>query len=288
MLNSFWLAILALGLLFPVVEPVGTSHAAGASVEVPAEGQSRMIDAIKKAGKLRSAVAVALPIIGQDPNTNEYFGVGVEIPKKIAETLGVQAEIIPAGWDVMIAGLQTGQWDMVTGGLYATPKRLEVVDMVTYDENGFCYAVLKDNPKVNTVADLDKADVTIGTYTGTGTLQAVSAAHPAAKYDTVVQGPGQSLRIDDLLAGRFDAAPFDSPMALVIEAEYPNVKIIPENAVGCMKKPDVSTPVGLAIPKGDEVYTKFVQSVIDEMKQSGEMAQLIAKFSSPEYMRIAK
>ncbi len=258
------------------------------AIAVPAKGQSPMINSIVSSGKLRSAVAVALPIVGQDPNTNEYFGVGIEIPKRIAESLGVKVEIIPAGWDVMIAGLQSNRWDMVTGGLYATPARLEVVDMVTYDINGFCYAVLKKNDKVNSIADLDNPDIVIGTYTGTGTLQAVSKAHPLPRYDIVVQGPGQTLRLDDLLAGRFDAAPFNSPIAAVLEAKHPDVKIIPGGAAGCMKKPDVSTPVGLAIPKGDAAYTAFVSSVIKRMLDSGEMAALFKKFSSPEYMQIAE
>lgn len=258
------------------------------AIAVPEKGQSAMIDSILESGTLRSAVAVALPIVGQDPSTNEYFGVGIEIPKRVAEALGVQVEIIPAGWDVMIAGLQSNRWDMVTGGLYATPARLEVVDMVTYDINGFCYAVLKTNDKINSVADLDNPDVVIGTYTGTGTLQAVSKAHPLPRYDTVVQGPGQTLRLDDLLAGRFDAAPFDSPIAAVLEAKHPDVKIIPGGAAGCMKEPDVSTPVGLALPKGDSVYTGFVSDIIKRMQDSGEMAALFKKFTSPEYMQIAE
>lgn len=279
------LLVIALGLL-GFVQATGAQAADG--VAVPAKGQSRMIDAIVAAGKLRSAVAVALPIVGQDPNTNEYFGVGIEIPRRVAKALGVEAEIMPAGWDVMIAGLQANRWDMVTGGLYATPARLEVVNMVTYDINGFCYAVLKSNDKVNTVADLDKSDVTIGTYTGTGTLQAVSKAHPNPRYDTVIQGPGQTLRLDDLLAKRFDVAPFDSPIAAVLEAKYPDVKIIPDGAAGCMKNPDVSTPVGLAIPKDDAVYTEFVSSVIKQMQDSGDMPALFKKFTSPEYMKIAE
>jgi polar amino acid transport system substrate-binding protein len=188
----------------------------------------------------------------------------------------------------MIAGLQSNRWDMVTGGLYATPKRLEVVNMVTYDNNGFCYAVLKSNDKINSLADLDKSDITIGTYTGTGTYQTVSKAHPNPRYDTVLQGPGQTLRLDDLLAKRFDAAPFDSPIAAVLEAKYPEVKIIPGGAAECMKNSDQATPVGLAIPKDDAVYTEFVSAVVKGMQDSGEMAALFKKFTSPEYMKIAE
>jgi polar amino acid transport system substrate-binding protein len=285
------IAALAFALACTVSALVGdaeNAHAGGTSVAVPAKGQSQTIDAIVAAGKLRSAVAVALPDVGQDPNTNDFFGVGIEISKRIAQTLGVKLEIIPTGWDTMIAGLQSGRWDMVGGGLYATPARLKVVDMVTYEAGGFCYAVLKTNQKVNSLKDLDSPHVTIGTYSGTGTLQTVSKAHPNAKYDTFLQPPGQELRLDDLLAGRFDVAPFDSPIAAVLEAGYPQVKIIPGDAAGCIKEPDVATPSGLALPKGDTAYTEFVQSVVSQMQKSGELDQLVEKFSSPDYMKIVK
>jgi ABC-type amino acid transport substrate-binding protein len=138
------------------------------------------------------------------------------------------------------------------------------------------------------VKDLDSASVTIGTFTGTGTYQAVSKAHPQAKYDLVVQGPGQSLRIDDLLIGRIDVAPFDSPLGYVLEAQYPQVKIVPGGGASCVKGPDVPTPSGLAVPQGDAVFTAFVRDVVTQMQNSGEMTQLLAKFSSPEYMHIGK
>ncbi len=56
-------ALLALGLTAP----------AGAQ-PVPAKGQSPTVDKIRDAGKLRAGVAIALPWLGQDPKTGQYFG----------------------------------------------------------------------------------------------------------------------------------------------------------------------------------------------------------------------
>ena len=46
-----------------------------AEVAAPAPGESPTVDAIRDAGKFRAGVAIALPIIGQDPRTGEgiYF-----------------------------------------------------------------------------------------------------------------------------------------------------------------------------------------------------------------------
>jgi ABC-type amino acid transport substrate-binding protein len=264
----------------------GSVHAAG--VVAPAKGQSPNLDRVRASGTYRVAVAIALPTIGQDPKTGEYFGVAIEIAKRLSKALGTKLELIPAGWDVLIAGLQANRFDLLAAGLYATPERKKVIDFVTYVDIGFCYAALKSNQKVNSLNDLNTPSVKIGTYTGTGTLQTVKRAYPNATIDAVVSQPGEELRLNDLLAGRIDVAPFDSPLALVVEKEYPQVKVIPGGAANCAKHPDHPTPVGLGIPKDDAAYKAFVQAVVDDMQSKGEIDGLLAKYSTPEYLKITK
>jgi polar amino acid transport system substrate-binding protein len=281
------LAVLALALAGSYTDS-GSVHAAGQQVMAPAKGQSPNVDKIQAAGKIRVAVAIALPTIGQDPKTGEYFGVAIEIPKRIASALGVKLELIPAGWDVLIAGLQAKRFDLVAAGLYATPERKKVIDFVTYTDMGFCYAVLKSNQKINKLEEMNDPSVKIGTYTGTGTEQNVRRTYPKATMDTVVSQPGEELRLNDLLAGRIDVAPFDSPLALVVEKEYSQVKIVPGGAASCAKHPDIPTPVGLGLPKGDDAYKSFVQAIVSQMQSGGEIDAILAKYSTPEYLKIAK
>src|SRR5438309_5650551 len=263
-------AVLGLALSGSFIDS-GSVHAAGQQAMAPAKGQSPNVDRIRGAGKSRVAVAVALPTIGQDPKSGEYFGVAIEIPKRIANVLGVKLELVPAGWDVLIAGLQANRFDLVAAGLYATPERKKVIDFVTYTDMGFCYAVLKSNQKINKLADMNDPSVRIGTYTGTGTEQNVRRTYPKAMMDTVISQPGEELRLNDLLANRIDVAPFDSPLSIVVEKEYSQVKIVPGGAAFCAKHPDIPTPVGLGLPKGDDAYKSFVQAVVSQMQSKGEI-----------------
>src|SRR5439155_6219210 len=216
-----------------------TSAAAGLSVllltlapshaqQVPAAGQSPTIDKIKKDGKLRAGVAVAWPWLGQDPKTGKYVGAAADLGERIAQTLGVQIEYVPSGWDVIVAGLQAHQFELAISPLFATPKRMAVIDFANYTEGGTCYTVLKTSTKVKTLDDLNKPDVTTGTFTGTGTEQEFVKKYPKGKINSVVQPPGGGTRVLEVISGRIDAGAFDSPIALALEAKYPQVKIVPE------------------------------------------------------------
>ena len=182
---------------------VGTfclSAARAADVEIPATGKSVAIDRIKASGTLRAGVAAALPWLGQNPTTREFFGPSIEMGKELANRLGVKLALMPSGYDVIIAGLQANQFDITIAALSATEKRKEVVDFVNYTLAGTCYAVLKDNNKVNSLTDLDQPAVSIGTWTGTGTEQVVKEKYRKATINSVmmpvpwIQPDGRSAR----------------------------------------------------------------------------------------------
>ena len=248
---------------------------------VPAKGQSPTVDKIKEAGKLRGGVAVALPWLGQDPKTGKYFGAANDLGERLAQRLGVKLEIVPSGWDVIVAGLQARQFELVMAPLFATDKRKAVVDFANYTEAGTCYMLLKTNSKVSTLADLNKPEVVIGTFTGTGTEQEIQKKYPKGKINSVVQAPGGGTRVTEVLTNRIDVAPFDSPLAVALEQKYPQIKIVPA-ANECIRKPDVPIPIGVAYAKGDPAFAKFVTAVVEEMKP--QLTDAIAKFSTLEFL----
>jgi polar amino acid transport system substrate-binding protein len=252
-----------------------------AAQTVPAPGQSPTVDAIKKQGKLRAGVAIAWPWLGQDPKTGKYIGAAADLGQKLADTLGVPLEYVPTGWDVIIAGLQAKQFELALAPLFASPKRMAVIDFANYAEGGTCYSVLKTNTKVNTLADLNRPDVSTGVFTGTGTEQEFVKKYPKGKVSSVVQAPGGGTRVLEVISGRLDAGAFDSPLALALEAKYPQTKTIPA-AIDCVAHPDIPIPIGAGFSKGDPAWGKFVTEVTDGMKAS--MAKTIEHYSTLEFL----
>jgi ABC-type amino acid transport substrate-binding protein len=253
-----------------------------AAVEPPAKGKSAIIDRIRDSGTMRVGINVALPWLGQNPQTREFFGPAMELTDRIAKSLGVKVQLSTAASDVIIAGLQANQYDLAMAPLFATPRRMEVVNFVNWTSAGQCYVVLKDNNALNSLADLDNPAITIGTWTGSGSEQAVKAKYAKAKYNSVVMPVGGSNRFEEVIAKRIDAATFDSARANLVAHQFPQVKILPGGVESCLKSPDVPTPIGMAFVKGDPVLQAYLQAIVDEAKPAIDAS--LAKYSSLEYM----
>ncbi len=254
----------------------------GAAADMPATGASRTIDRVKEAGVLRAGINVALPWLGQNPTSREFFGPSMEIGKHIAELLGVKLELTTSASDVIVAGLQANQFDLAIAPLFATDKRREVVDFVNYTTAGQCYAALKDNDKIKTLDDLDKPSVTLGTWTGSGSEQAIKAKYSKVTINSIVMPVGGANRMEEVLAHRIDVATLDSARAHLVEHQFPQLKILPGGADECIRNPDVPTPIGMAFAKGDPALQKFLTSVVAEMQPAINAS--IDKYSSLEYM----
>jgi polar amino acid transport system substrate-binding protein len=256
--------------------------AASAGVDAPPPGKSPTLDRIREQKVLRAGIGISLPWLGQNPKTSQYFGPAVELGDRIAKTLGVKLELLPSTWDVIIAGLQANKTDLLLAPLFATEKRRQVVDFVNWTEAGTCYAVLKDNNKVNTLEDLDQPSVSTALWKGTGTEHAFVAKYKKARIDSVVMPVTGANRLEDVLAKRVDAATLDSPRAHLVVHQYPQFKIIPGGPDSCIKNPDIPIPIGMAFNYGDAELKKFLEAVVADMQN--ELRASLQKHSQLEFM----
>jgi polar amino acid transport system substrate-binding protein len=256
--------------------------ASPAAIEVPAPGESPTIDKILANGRLRAGVAVTPPWLLQDPSTKEYYGPTIDLIERIGAELGVPVEYVDSGWDVLIAGLQSDKFDLTAAPMFATPARMEVIDFVNYTEAGTCYFAKKDNDKVNSLEDLNSSDVTIVTFTGTGTEEGIREKYPEATINSIVQPPGGQPPLEDVLSGRADVGPFDSPLAIFLSQQYPDLKIIPQDAEYCIANADIPFPIGMGFNKNDPAFAAFLQSVVDAVQEDLDAA--IIEYSDPKYM----
>jgi polar amino acid transport system substrate-binding protein len=256
--------------------PAGAGGSPAAGGSLPA---SATIDKIKKAGTLRVGVAPALPWLGQDPKTNEYFGAATIIAKSMADKLGVKLEYVPQDFSVIVAALQSDKIDVADAPLFATPKRLEVIEIAPWANSGECYLVLKSNTKINSTADLNNPDVRISGLQGTGSLQSVQAKYTKAQYVIVAGSSGQEADFLDVLNGKADAAIIDSPVAPGYAAKYDQLKVVPSD---CQTNSDVPTPIGVGYNKGDDGWSTFIKNTLAELKPQLDAA--ITQYSTPQYL----
>lgn len=164
---------------------------AGFSVNAMAETPDGYWQGVQKNGALRCGAAVAPPYIMRDPASGEYTGFFADLCREFAETLKVKPEFVDTTWDNIVAGLQAGKWD-VSLALNRTPARAMAVQFsIPAMEYQISLAYNKENPKIpagaTSVAEIDKADVTLAVMSGTAQDKAITGA---VKNATILRLPG--------------------------------------------------------------------------------------------------
>ena len=241
---------------------------------------SPVLKSIQANGSLRVGVAVALPWLGQDPQTNKYFGPATLIAEEMAKRLNVKVTYVPEQFDTVIAAIQANKIDLAIAPLYATTKRLAVVSMTNWSVGGWCYLALKSNSKVNSLADLNSPNVTFANFEGTGPLEATKNKYPNAKQLVRAPAPGEIVDFVDVRAGKADIAVFDNPLANVYKEDNPDLKIIPND---CLTNPDMPTPVAVAYQKNDGGLKQFVDKLVSDIKP--QLDASFVQYSDPKYLR---
>lgn len=86
------------------------------------------LDDIKKAGKIRVAIAMGTPLFSYTDANLQPAGSDVDTAKLFAKDLGVQLEIVPVTNAARVPTLQAKRADVVIADLSITPERQQVID----------------------------------------------------------------------------------------------------------------------------------------------------------------
>ena len=85
----------------------------------------------------------------------ELVGLDIDIGKLIAEGLGVEAQFMQTDWDSILAGVDSGRFDIACNGVGYTEKRAEKYNFSTpYVYTHKVLVVRSDNEDILTVDDL--------------------------------------------------------------------------------------------------------------------------------------
>jgi ABC-type amino acid transport substrate-binding protein len=197
--------------------------------------------------------------------------------QKLSAYLGVKVEIVSTGWTGIVAGLQSGKYDMIGADLNATADRRKVIDFtIPYSYSGTTWFV-KDTSKYKTLADLNSPKVTIALVGGSDTDEATRKTLPKAKYRSLPNATAGDL-ISELEAGRSDAFAQSNYLGAALIKKY-HYRAIPD----LKKVPNGIAPVGIAwaVQKGDSTLLKKLNAFLRHEAATGDLAKLKKKYLTP-------
>lgn len=126
------------------------SGPAGAMTALQVDEAARALlpEAIRNAGTLKIASDPTYPPFEYyDTDNKTMIGWDVDMGDAIAKVLGLEATHVPATFDTILPGLQSGKYDLGMSTFSVTPERAKVVDFVPYLQGGTGIAVPAGNPE---------------------------------------------------------------------------------------------------------------------------------------------
>lgn len=200
----------------------------------------------------------------------EFKGIDIEISQKIADKLGVELKINNTSFDSLPMELQSGKCNFVAAGMSYTEDKAKNIDFSDpYFNASQSIIVLKDSD-IKGPDDLKgkKIGVQLGTTGDTYCTENVEGAE-VSRLNKGVDA------VSDLVRGSLDAVVID---------DFPAQKLVANNAEKVIKLDDALTveEYCLAVPKGDKEMLDLVNSVIKELKDSGELDEICSKYIDAE------
>ncbi len=222
--------------------------------------ESSTIEKVIRSGKLRVGMSTFVPWAMQS-KTGEWIGFEIDVAKKLAEDMGVQAEFVPTKWEGLIPGLLTGKFDMIIAGMMGTPQRaLKINFTVPYD-----YSVMNmvANRKVaagmSTAADFNKPEVTVVCRNGTTAVPAVKKWLPKANLRLFSEnGP----MVQELLNGNAHVMVASSPEPAQLGVKHPETLVFIDEALGL-------EPISMGVRKGDPDTLAYLNNWIVVARNTG-------------------
>lgn len=128
-----WISKLALGATLSMVM-AGPVFAADCKPAVPDS-------ALVKPGTLVMSTNPTLPPLQFVDQSGTLKGMRVELGKEIAKRLCLTPEYVRIEFSAMIPGLQAGRWDMINTGIFFTPERAKIMQMIPYEKQAISISV---------------------------------------------------------------------------------------------------------------------------------------------------
>lgn len=257
-----WIAVLAL-----VVSACGS---ATKDSSTSTEGGD-LLQHVKDAGVLKVGVMGTYQPYNFINEDKEMDGFDVDIAKEIAKGLDVKVEFVSQEFSGMVAGLQTGKFDMVASQMTITDDRKkEMLFSDPYITNEVKVIVTEDNTEITSVNDFAGKDIGVGLGTNDETylrneLMPEVGEFNIRTYDDVITS------LKDLDAGRIDAT-INNMYALrpIIEANGFKIKAVGE--------PVKSDQAGVAVKLGNEAFIEEVDKILADIKADGTYDEIFMKW----------
>ncbi len=238
------------------------------------ESEPDLLARIRERGTLVIATEGNWPPWTYHDENDVLTGLDIEIGRLIAEGLGVEPDYRETAWDAILAGVESGRFDIACNGVGYTETRAEKYSFSTpYVYTAKVLVVRGDNEDIHTVEDL---------------AGKITANSPSSTYAMLAEEYGASVTyintldetIQLLLQGRADAtinarASIEGYLESHPEADIRIVQELPGD------------PVAYPMRKDDDAQSLVaaVDEILEQARQDGTLAEISLRYFGEDRTR---
>ena len=197
----------------------------------------------------------------------EIVGADIEIAQAIAEKLGRKLEIANIDFDAALTGAATGKYDMAVAGITANDERRENMNFsVDYYTASQAIIVMADSA-IKAATDLEGKTISCQEGT-TGEQYLLDNGFAIQSFKTGAEA------ITALTSGKVDAVVIDNAVAKALSDKQEGKTVVLDEAL-------TKEAYAIALKKGNDELTAEIDAVLAELKESGKLAEIFAKYELP-------
>ena len=225
------------------------------------------LDDIKKAGKIRVAVAMGVPLFAFVDANVKPTGSDVETAKLIAKDLGVTLDLVEITNAARVPTIQTRKADILVANLGITPERKKAVDFsVPYATLNIIVAA----PEATKIGDYkDLVGKRIGVTRATVNDQMVSQQ---AKGAEIVRFEDDATLITAVVSGQVDIVSTQTAVLAAMNEKRGGTDPLKTKFV------QQELNLGIALPQGETRLKEWLDSWIKTNMANGQLNTLFKKF----------
>ena len=226
----------------------------------------------KDDGKLIMATNATFPPY-EYKDGDKIVGIDAEVAEKIAEKLGKELVIEDVEFGSIIAGVQTGKFDIGMAGMTVTPEREKSVNFTKSYAKGVQAVIVTEDSPIKSLDDL-KGDGSMKFGVQQDTTGDIYASDTAENggygEENVIRFKAATDTVQALKSGKVDAVIIDNEPAKSFVASTSGLKILD----GAWVDEDYA----VCVAKENTELLNQVNKALDELKADGTLQQIVDKY----------
>lgn len=249
------------------------------------EGDMSTLEKAKKDGKIVVGFSGEVPYAYEDENGN-LTGQSVEVARAVFKELGIEeVEGKLTKFGSLIPGLQSGNFDVITSGMYITPDRCKQVDFGEPEYSiGEALAVQKGNPlNLHSYEDIaNNPDVKVAIMNGAIEIDYLKAAGVSEDQMEIVQDIPSNIAA--LESGRVDAITMTGPTmeSALATANAKNIDRVDDFIQPTVDGESVRGYGAAGFAVGDDDLREAYNEALQKLKDSGKLLEINSEFGFTE------